>query len=190
MATLPKPPSIDDVLAWERAQPERHEYLDGLVRAMTGGTIAHNRIVQNLAAVLRAGLRGTACEAFVESVKVITAAAFTYPDVVVTCSPVIQAADFVPEPVLIVEVLSPGTQFWDRSGKWQAYQTIPTLAAYLLVAQDEARVERYARERAGWSYQIFEGLDGTMILEQPAMTLRLAEIYDRIDFPPAAPARL
>jgi Uma2 family endonuclease len=191
MATaLPKGPSIADLLAWERTQPERHECIDGLVRAMTGGTAAHNRIVKNLAAAFRAALRGTSCEEFIESMKVVTAFAFTYPDVVVTCSPVIQGSDVVPEPVLIVEVLSPGTQAWDRSGKWQAYQTIPSLVGYLLVAQDEPRVERYARGTDGWSYQVFEGLDSTIGLTQPATTLRLAEIYERFDFPSVRTARL
>lgn len=190
MATLPRAPSLGNLLAWERSQPERYECLDGLVRAMTGGTAAHNRIVKNLAAAFRAALRGTPCEEFIESMNVVTASAFTYPDVVVTCSPVSQGADVVPEPVLIVEVLSPGTQSWDRSGKWQAYQTIPTLAVYVLVAQDEPRVERYARSSDGWSYQVFEGLDSTIALTQPSMSLRLADIYERIDFPPVPAARL
>lgn len=190
MATLPRLPSIEDLLEWERAQPERHECLDGLVRAMTGGTAAHNRIVRNLAAAFRAALRGTPCEEFIESMKVVTASAFTYPDVVVTCSPVMQGTDVVPEPVLIVEVLSSGTQFWDRGGKWQAYQTIPTLVVYLLVAQDEPRVERYAREPEGWSYQVFEGLERTVTLRHPAMSLRLADIDERIDFPPVPTTRL
>ena len=190
MATLPRLPSIDDVLVWERAEPERHEYLDGFVRAMTGGTAAHNRIVQNLAVTFRAALRGTACEQFIESMKVVTRSAFTYPDVVVTCSPVTQGSDVVPEPVLIVEVLSPGTQFWDRGGKWQAYQTIATLAAYVLVAQDEPRLERYAREPAGWTYQVFEGLAQTMTLAHSAVSLRLVDIYERIEFPPGPTTRL
>jgi Uma2 family endonuclease len=187
MATLS---SIEDVVAWERAQPERYECIDSLVRAMTGGTAAHNRIVKNLAAAFRAALRGTLCEEFIESMKVVTASALTYPDVVVTSSRVLQGADVVPEPVLIVEVLSPGTQFWDRSGKWQAYQTIPTLGVYLLVAPDEPRVERYARGTEGWSYQVFEGIDSTVALTRPAMSLRLADIYERIDFPPAPTTRL
>ena len=189
MATLPEAPTIEDVLAWERSQSERYEYLDGLVRAMTGGTIAHNRIVQNLAAAFRTALRGTSCEEFTESVKVVTASVVTYPDVVVTCSPVDHAADVVPEPVLIAEVLSPGTHFWDRGGKWQAYQTIPTLSAYLLVAQNEPRVERYERGAGGWSYEVFDGIDATITLIRPAMSLRFADVYERIEFPPGPPSR-
>lgn len=191
MATpLPSPPSLDDVLAGERTQPGRHEYLGGMVRAMTGGTAAHNRIVQNLAAAFRAALVNTPCEAFVESMKVLTASAFTYPDIVVTCSPIPGASDLVSDAVLIVEVLSPGTQSWDRGGKWQACQTIPTLEAYLLVAQDEPRVERHARERQGWSYEVFEGLGHEIAFARPALPLKLAQIYARIEFPPGPRNRL
>src|SRR5262249_39159928 len=114
------------------------------------------------------------CEQFIGSVKVVTS----------------QAMDVVPDPVLIVEVLSPGTQYWDRGGKWQAYQTIPTLAAYLLVSQDEPRVERYARERDGWSYHVFAGLERTVTVAQPAVSLRLSDIYERIDVPSIPGSRL
>jgi len=145
--------------------------------------------VKNLAAAFRTALRGTPCEEFLESMKVVTPSALTYPDVVVTCSPVTPGADVVPESVLIVEVLSPGTQSWDRSGKWQAYQTIASLEAYLLVAQGEPRVERYARGPDGWSYRVFEGLDGVIVLAHP-ITRRLADIYERIDFSSVPTARL
>lgn len=191
MATpLPRAPSIEELLAWERLQPERHECVDGVVRAMTGATAAHNRIVKNLAALFRAAMRETACEEFIESMKVVTAFSFTYPDIVVTYSPPAPGADVVPEPVLLIEVLSPGTQSWDRSGKWQAYQTIPTLVAYLLVAQDEPRVELYLRGAEGWTYRVFEGLEPVIDLPRPPLRVPLREVYERIEFPPRRAARL
>jgi len=104
---LIEPWTDDDVLAWERAQEERYEFVDGIVRMMVGGTLAHARIKGNVYASLREQLGGSRCEVFFDGPKVVTAGASMYPDAVVTCAPDLAPdADAVPEPVLILEVLS------------------------------------------------------------------------------------
>lgn len=163
-AALPCPPSFEDFLAWEQRQDQRYELLDGLVIAMVGGTADHNTIVLNLASALRKGLRGGPCRVFVESMKVITRLGVMYPDVVVTCAPVDPKADAVPEPVLLIEVLSRSTHEIDRGRKWLAYQQIPTLRQYVLVSQDEARIEHYLRAREGWNYRVLTGPDEALEL--------------------------
>src|SRR5262245_16907144 len=93
--------SLDEFLAWERDQPEKHEYSGGVIRMMTGA-IAHTTITMNIAYALHHALRGTGCRPFVRDAKVIAAGSVRYPDVVVTCQPVDGTKDIVPEPVLVV----------------------------------------------------------------------------------------
>src|SRR5436190_8398731 len=102
--------SLDEFLAWERDQPEKHEYAAGVIRMMTGASLAHATITINIAYALRQALRGTGCRPFVSDAKVIAAGSVRYPDIVVTCQPVDGTNDIVPEPVLVVEVISPSTE--------------------------------------------------------------------------------
>ncbi|MCA9709293.1 MAG: Uma2 family endonuclease [Myxococcales bacterium] len=179
-AAHPLPPSIDDFLVWEQRQEQRYELLDGLVVAMVGGTADHNTIVLNIAAALRAALRGGPCRVFAESMKVVTAQAVMYPDVLVTCSPVEPKADAVLTPCVVVEVLSRSTHEIDRGRKWLAYQQLETLQQYVLVSQDEARVEQYRRTNEGWSYRVLAGLEHEVSLPagDPPVRLSLGEIYE------------
>ena len=174
-------PTLDEFLEWERLQDDRHELVDGLVRAMTGGTADHNTIVLNFVATLRAALhaagRDQTCRIFAENMKVIAAGAVLYPDVTVICAPVEPKADALTEPVLIVEVLSRSTHEIDRGRKWLAYQQIPSLRQYVLASQDEARVESYRRTEAGWSYVVIDGLEQVVELEPGALVAPLVELY-------------
>lgn len=170
-------PTVDSFLEWERLQDERYELLDGLTCAMTGGTLKHNMIVGNLRHVLRTAVPAT-CLVFSENVKVIVDESVTYPDVLVTCAPVDDDnVDHVDSPTLIVEVLSNSTQAYDRGRKWLAYQRIPSLQQYVLVSQDEARIESYRRADEGWAYTIVTGLDASVRLEPLTSPTPLADIY-------------
>jgi len=142
---LPKPWTVEDFLEWEAQQPERYEFIDGLILGMVGGSAAHAAIRDNITGALRSRLRGTGCRAFSEGLKVVTDVAAHYPDVVVTCAPVQPTDDRVPEPVIVVEVLSRATADRDRSAKWIGYQDIPSLQHYVLVAQDRRRGELFTR---------------------------------------------
>jgi Uma2 family endonuclease len=151
------PVSEDDYLALEAASPIRHEYVGGEIYAMTGGSLRHNVIAGNLFALLRSCLRGTSCRAFVADAKlrIARSGAFYYPDVMVTCDPrhlTIGDDDQVVEaPKVLIEVLSTSTEGIDRREKLIAYRGIPALEEYVLVAQDEARIEIHRRHGdIGW----------------------------------------
>jgi len=149
--------SENDYLALEARSPVRHEYVAGDVYAMTGASLRHNVIVGNVFALLRAHLRGTPCRAFVADAKlrIAKAGAYYYPDVMVTCDPrhlTVGADDQVVEaPKLVVEVLSAWTEGTDRREKLMAYRGIPSLQEYVLIAQDEAKIEIHRRQGDfGW----------------------------------------
>jgi Uma2 family endonuclease len=149
--------SEEEYLALEARSPVRHEYVCGEVYAMTGASLRHNVIALNIAALLRAHLRGTPCRAFVSDAKlrIAKAGAYYYPDVMVTCDPrhlTVGSNDQVVEaPRVVIEVLSTSTEAVDRREKLIAYRGIPSLEEYVLVAQDEAKIEIHRRHGdIGW----------------------------------------
>jgi Uma2 family endonuclease len=176
----PKPWTVDEFLAWERDQAERYELVDGVVRMMTGGSNAHAAVKGNLFAALR-GLVKAPCRVFVDGPKVVTATASLYPDVLVTCAPVVMSDDTVHEPRLIAEVLSRTTAHHDRSTKWLAYREIASLAHYLLVWQDRAQVELFSRqEGGGWALAIVEA-PALLRLEALGVELDIGQLYEGLE---------
>jgi len=198
MSVLPSQPryNVEDYLALERASDDRHEFLDGQIYAMAGESVPHGDICMNLGAELRAQLRGRACRVLSKDLKVRSGPApkpsysrrglFSYPDLVVICGePQFQDEhrDVLLNPIVIIEVLSPSTEAFDRGEKWLRYQTwLPTLAHYVLVSQIKPEVEHYHRRPDGWLYSLVSGLEGTLRLESIDCTLALSEICDRIVF--------
>lgn len=179
---LPKPWTVAEFLDWERRQPERYEFVDGVIRMMTGGTNRYSAIKGNLFAALRSALRGRSCQAWSDGPKVVTPVSGTYPDAVVTCGPTDFDDDRAENPVVIVEVLSRTTADYDRGGKWVAYQGIASLQHCLLVSQDEARVDVYTRDGSGWRLEVFTGLDARIPLPAIDCTLTLTDIYEEVRF--------
>jgi Uma2 family endonuclease len=177
-ATPPAPWTVEDFLAWEREQEERYEFFDGLIRMMVGGTADHNRIAGRVFAALLAKLRGGPCSVFIEGMKVAGATATMYPDVVVTCSPVDATTDVLPEPVIVFEILSRSTQTFDRGQKWLAYQAILSLQQYVLISQDELRIDTYDRQGNSWIYRVLSGPDARLALAVGKIELAMAEIYE------------
>ena len=155
MTTAPAFLSISDYLQGEQHSPIRHEYLNGEIFAMTGGSEEHNRIAGNLYAALLSHLRGSGCKTFIADMKVQIqdgvnrSDIFYYPDVMVTCDPQDQQRYYKTRPCLIVEVLSPSTEKLDRREKRLNYQTLASLQDYLLVRQDRAEVDLYHRDDSG-----------------------------------------
>ena len=169
--------SIDEFLIWERAQPERYEF-DGLVvRMMTGGTLDHSTIASNLWTVLREKLRETGCRPFRGDTKVIANRGIRYPDVTVTCSPITGGDDVVPEPVLVIEIISPSTAREDRGRKKLDYFATPSIRQYAIVEQDERLVDLYTRTEAGWIDEVVVD-DGTLNLSAIGVTIPLDAIYE------------
>ena len=148
MTALAQPKlTLDAYLAWEALQPERHEFYRGEVFAMVGAKRIHGRVVNNLAAELHTALRGSPCQVFHEGMKLQVADdAVLYPDVFVTCDPADLATDHVfRAPTLVVEVLSPSTQGYDRSQKFALYRRLDSLREYILVDPETRRVEAFRR---------------------------------------------
>ena len=117
--------SIDDYLRLEERGEQRHEYVNGMIYAMVGGTARHNVIATAISSALREHLRGTPCTVFMSDMKVQVGDVFYYPDVMAVCEPVDPDSLFQTRPVLLVEVLSGSTESKDRLEKLVAYQSIP-----------------------------------------------------------------
>ena len=176
----------EQYLAWEETAAEKSEYVDGKIRAMSGGTEPHASIPMNIGGELRTALRGKACRVLSSDMKVWTANAFYYPDLSVVCGPSIYRGrnkHTITNPVVVVEVLSPSTERKDRGEKFIRYQQIETLRSYLLVSQTEPRVELFERgENGHWDYSTVAGLENAVAISSLGVMLALSEIYDQVDF--------
>ena len=179
----------EQYLAIERAADFKSEYIDGEMFAMSGASRQHNLIVTNLVAELRQQLKGRPGEVYPIDMRVwIPATAkYTYPDVTVVCGePRFEDTelDTLLNPTLIVEVLSPGTESYDRGKKFEHYRGIESLEEYLLVAQDERRIEQFLRQDDGrWLFADTAGSEGVVAAPSIRCRLALAEIYDKVLLP-------
>jgi len=180
-------------MAWEAAQAERHEFFAGEVFAMTGARATHNTIALNVAIALREALRGTRCRVFIADMKlnVASANAAFYPDVFVSCDSRDRAADaelVQRHPQLVVEVLSESTAAFDRGQKFEAYRSLESLAAYLLVEQDRPHADLFLRDAQGlWVLNpVSEG--GSLTIAPLGVVLPMAAVYEGVEFNVQAPA--
>lgn len=173
--------SAADYLAGEKTAKIRHQYIDGEIFAMAGGTKAHNQIAGNFYGLLRTHLRGTPCQVFIGDVKVHVAwdwyERYYYPDVVVGCEKGDTDPYVLEQPKLIVEVLSNSTERDDRSEKFYTYRRLPSLEEYILVAQDTLRVEVYRRE-TDWDLEIYTAADASLALRSIDASWVLQEVYE------------
>jgi Uma2 family endonuclease len=178
----------EQYLEIERLAAYKSEYISGQMFAMAGGSPTHSLIAMNIGVELGTRLRGTSCRVYNSDLRVAFEATnlYTYPDVTVSCERptyVGSQSDALTNPTLIVEVLSPSTELYDRGEKFAHYQRSATLAEYVLVAQDHARVERYTRtSEGGWLLFVAEGFDSTIELLSIDVTLALSDIYANVEF--------
>ena len=160
----------------------RHEYLNGQVFGMTGGSREHNLITGNIHNRLKNHLRGSGCQVFASDMKVRieTDNVFYYPNVVVTCNSQDTEKFFLTKPCLIVEVLSPSTENIDRREKLLTYKKIESLQEYVLVSQDEVEVELYRKDTDNnWVKYILSKND-SVTLDSVKLELIMAEIYEDV----------
>jgi Uma2 family endonuclease len=174
--TLPRL-TPDEYLGRERDSETRHELVDGYLYAMTGASDRHDEIAGNLYAALHAHLRGGGRRVHGSNLKLRVCDDFYYPGVFVRCATERGDPYFKTDPVLIAEVLSPGTQRCDRGDKRLAYQSLPTLEEYLMISQDEPRVELLRRTEAGWEEMQIDGADAVLVLDAVGLTLPMAQLY-------------
>jgi Uma2 family endonuclease len=192
MSAVPKPRrlTVEEYFAIEDRAERKSEFYAGEMFQMAGASREHNVLSRNLAEHLFPALRGGPCQLFFSEmrVKVDRTGLYTYPDLLIVCG----EPEFAPEnrntltnPKVIFEVLSDSTERYDRTTKLRFYQQMPSLAEYVLVAQDEPLVERFARQPDGqWVHAAFAGLDATLTLATGPVRLSLADVYRGVEFPP------
>ncbi len=189
--------AIDQYLKIERSSEDRHYFLDGEIYGMAGESPVHGDITTNIVIILGTQLKGRPCRVRSKDTKVrsgpvlsageTTRGLFSYPDVLVICGePEYHdaAKDVVLNPQVIVEVLSPSTEAFDRGEKFNRLQTWnPTLSDYLLVSQDRPQIEHFVRQPEGqWTYCRTMGLDASVVIASIQCRMNLADVYDRIVF--------
>ena len=175
--------SFAEYLALEAISPVRHEYCDGEVWAMAGGSPSHAAIAVNLAGLLREGLRGRPCRVFGSDLRIRVRATGlgTYPDVSVVCDALELDPDdakghTVVNPVLVIEVLSPSTEDYDRGEKLAHFKQMPSLREIVLVAHDQPQLEIWRREGSVWTLHVARGSE-IATLTSVGCAVPLAEVY-------------
>ncbi len=176
-----------EYLAFERAQTDaKHEYLDGEITAMSGVSLEHNLIAVNVLTALRTQMRGRPCNVFSGDmrVKVSATGLYTYPDISALCGErqlEDDTFDTLLNPSVIIEILSPSTEAYDRGVKFAHYQSIESLQVYALIAQDKRRIEIYRRQESdNWLYSAVEGLDAKVSLDAISCELTAADVYEGV----------
>jgi Uma2 family endonuclease len=176
----------EEYLRLERQAEYKSEYLNGEIFAMSGASREHNLIAAHIVSELDQQLKGKPCEVYPSDmrVKVTATGLYTYPDVIVVCGePKFEDnyVDTLLNPTLLVEVLSPSTERYDRIAKSSYYRTLDSLAEHLLVAQDEVRLEQYVKQANGqWLLSEYTSLDGSIELQSINCSLTLADVYDKV----------
>jgi Uma2 family endonuclease len=175
-------------LALERASDQKHEYYEGHIVALAGGSAAHNRITINTIASLYAQLRDRACTVYSSDlrVKIPHASSYVYPDISIVCGQERFAdddEDMLVNPIIIIEVLSPSTERHDRGKKFEYYRTIESLHEYLLVAQDAQRIDHFVRQSDTlWTFTSIGPEVEKIHISSIDCTLTINDIYQKVTF--------
>jgi len=177
----------EQYLDMERAAAERHEFVDGAMVAMAGGSPKHALITMNAGAALRTALRGRPCLTFSSDARVSAhwTRLITYPDVTVVCGQPEYAGekrDTIANPTVLVEVLSPSTEEYDRGTKANFYRFIPSLREFLLVGQTPVEIDHYRRMDDGsWQIVALRSGDDVVQLQSLEVSIPVAEIYQGVE---------
>jgi Uma2 family endonuclease len=176
-----------EYLARERQSATRHEYRDGSLFEKTGASRAHNLITGNLSGELSSQLRHQPCEVYVSDMRVCVepTGLYTYPDVVVVCdAPRFQDGelDTLLNPTVLVEVLSPSTEAYDRGLKFGHYRRVASVREYVLVAQDRVLAERFTRQGQEWLLCELNRPEDVLRLASIGCEVPLGEIYAKVEF--------
>ncbi|WP_017749269.1 Uma2 family endonuclease [Scytonema hofmannii] len=178
----------EEYLELEVNSQERHEYIDGEIIVMTGGTPNHNKIALNLSAALNFALRRQPYQVFVTDQRlwIPEKGIYTYPDVMVVDGELqLQEGrkDTITNPLIISEVLSNSTKSYDRDDKFAAYRTIPTFQEYILIDQYKVHIEQYFKtDKKRWTFVEYDDLNETISLNYINFEIALADIYDKVNF--------
>ena len=170
------------------AETVRSEYIKGKIIAMSGASFAHNLITMNISVGLHARLSSSECVVLANEMRVSSplTSSYFYPDVVVVCGePHFEddVFDILLNPTVIIEVLSPSTEAYDRGEKFSHYRQLQSLREYILISQDQVHVDHYVRQAEKWVLTDFRNLDQQLPLTSIQCELPLQEIYARVTFP-------
>jgi Uma2 family endonuclease len=183
--------SPEEYLELEIPSVDKHEYIDGEIRLMTGGMPNHNRIINNLSAALNFAFKGKLYEAFVADQRlwIPRKRIYTYPDIMIIQGDLqLQEGrkDTLINPLVIIEVLSKSTQNYDKGDKFTAYRSIPTFQEYILVDQYSMHVEHYVKtEQRKWIFQEYDEVDNALAFASLPFEILLTDLYDKVKFEPA-----
>lgn len=195
-ARTPRACTRDEYLHHERSVETKSEYYEGEAWPMVGASLTHIRIVRNLLNQLVQHFKATSMEVLASDMRVRTGTAYFYPDIVIVDGePKLEDTnqDTLLNPLVIIEILSPSTEAFDRGNKFSAYRKLPSLQEYVLVSQDQPRVELFRRVETGdqWLLTTSDGEEGTLKLihdsNAPAASIQLRDIYENIKFAPLPP---
>lgn len=180
-----QPIQVCDYLQGEINAKRKHEYVDGVVYAMAGGTVTHNRIASNATVLLGMQLRGRRCEVFNSDMKVRVrqthGTRFYYPDASVVCTPNPPSDSFHDAPVVVIEVISEVTRRVDEYEKREAYLSIGALCVYILIEQATAAALVYRRADSGFSRETYIGNEAIIPLPEIGCRIELADLYLNVE---------
>lgn len=183
--------TLEEYFELERTSEIKYEYWNGEVFAMSGASPEHEAVLVNLITHLRNQARGRSCHVFSSNlrVKVPAAPPYRYPDLTALCGTpsyeVIGGLEALTNPTLIVEILSPSTEAYDRGDKFTYYKSIPSFGEYLLIAQHRPHATHYVKQPNGsWSYEDANEINATLMLPAIDCVLSLSEVYQDITFEP------
>ena len=188
MAALPQRLiSPEEYVALEQRLGVKHEYHAGQVFAMAGGSGRHARLQVNIATEVNTRLRGTSCAAYSADFRVVVESAnvATYPDLTIICGRPERARAFkhsCTNPTVLLEVLSPGTEGYDRGAKFDRYRKLPSLREYVLISQYEAAIDLYRLENGHWILHELRGEDAVLSLTSAGIEIPLRDIYFDVPF--------
>jgi Uma2 family endonuclease len=188
MTAQPKPVySVETYLEMERTGSLKHEYYRGEIFALAGSSEAHNLILTNILTSLNVQLRKRPCKVYPSDMrlKIPKTGLYTYPDVSIVCgAPQFDDSkrDTLLNPIVVIEILSPSTERYDRGKKFQSYRTVSTLQEYVLVSQDDHHIEHYVNQNDGnWLLTSYDGINTALQLKAIDCTLSLDDVYNKVD---------
>lgn len=177
--------SFDRYIEWEKSQERKHELVGGEIKCMAGGTAAHNAVCANLLGSLWQRLRGKPCRPYGSDMKVrIPQGNVRYPDVTVDCGKPKPGDLWAAEPRIIIEVLSPSTEWFDQTQKLEEYQSIPSVAQVAFLSQNRPFGRVWTRSNDGWNSVDAEGMEARFALAAIETDVPLSEAYEGVEFAP------
>jgi len=183
--------TAEEYLALERKAEYKSEFVNGMIIAMAGVSRSHSLILVNLSREVSRQLLGRPCETYTSDmrVRVSPTGLYTYPDLAAVCGEALfddEHVDTLLNPTVIVEVLSPSTEAYDRGEKFAHYRRLESLKEYVLVSQDKVRIEYFVRHGAQWLLSEAGGPDETVRLESIGCEFVLRDVYDKVRFDDSA----